>query len=112
MGPPRQGGYETFGQPVVVSRAMQVKTVNARTQGEDRRQQSGANLWTSLKTGSPVVICYVQMAKVQSGSYSKGNILVTGTYWTTSCNGNLVEKGLIGAPGDARAAEEYHVVGN
>ena len=35
---------------------MQVKTVNAQTQGEDRRQRSGVDPVESLQTGSPVVI--------------------------------------------------------
>ena len=49
---PTGGGYGT----VEVSRAMQVKTVNARTQGEDRRQRSVREHVESLQTGSPVVI--------------------------------------------------------
>ena len=48
------GPKGTLGVPRVL-RAMQVKTVNALTQGQDRRQRSGVRPVESLQTGSPVV---------------------------------------------------------
>ena len=61
---------------------MQVKTVNARTQGEDRRQRRVRESRESLQTGSPVVKntenvtpvrvkCSVELANVQSDNYTQ-----------------------------------------
>ena len=51
-----------------------MKTVNARTQGEDRRQQSGVSPVESLQTGSPVVVELFLTANVQSGGNQVMNV--------------------------------------